>query len=668
MAALIQTKIEKQFPEFLRDKVVTILGEELDNQFMLGGDYVLDVDVWMERTTIFDVGSELKPAAVNVQIVRGNYENQDVRSIDGLYEIAIDCYCKGAASDSETGDAQSMVKLQRLVSVIRAILMDARYKNLGFSNKIISNRRVSSVQYFEYNRQKEGNDNTDFVTSARVILEVRGNESVELIQAEIEKGSDTAVTIGCTDKGYVWSRDGCYTSDIPYTPCKTCDFSVALYNTDEKPLYVVNQDSNNPFVLANVIVIDGQGNETSVPYDPTIPITTPLCPVLCEPATAVLKNTAGTELSVTEINSGDSDDIIAPDGTIRLNSTSFGSVLSGATRTITVRYENGTNVGVKTGDDLVIPNPVTCSPATVNVNGNLFNTVASGGTLDVLVEYVSGGSVGTIAGSKVLIPDPASCAAATAVLKDTDGDTISTTPIASGASANIVAPNGSVTVNNSLGTTVSSGSVKSNGSLTLSAPDGTAVLKDTAGSILSSTAIVSDVSSDITAPDGDITVNSVAFDSVLSGGTTDVEVRQETGATQVGSKQGQYWRIADSDLTVNSAAFTSIGAEDNYNLIVKDTNGRAVGSKVGSEWIVPALVQDTFINVLFDTGATLDYTITIDANTEGTYTAAAFSGGMSSATYEVNGGADTLPFTLVATDTLRIVPDAEGTIKLTGTY
>jgi hypothetical protein len=324
-------------------------------------------------------------------------------------------------------------------------------------------------------------------------------------------------------------KQSCIPALCEDVPLPSCDFSVALRNTEGLLVYTVNQSSANPFTLAVQQIVDGNGNTVNVPYDPSTPFVTTAC-------------------------------------------------------------------------------TVTCADATVNVNGNLFNTVASGSVIDVPVEYENGTSIGTITAGVVVIPDPVTCADATAVLKDTDGNTISTTPIASG---------------------------------------------DT---------------EDIVAPDGAITVNSVAFDSVLSDGTTDVEVRQETGATQVGSKQGQYWRIADSDLTVNSAAFTSIGAEDNYNLIVKDTNGSAVGSKVGSEWIVSALVQDTFINVLFDTGATLDYTIAIDSNTAGTYTSAAFSGGMSSATYEVNGGADTLPFTLVATDTLRIVPDAEGTIKLTGTY
>lgn len=414
-------------------------------------------------------------------------------------------------------------------------------------------------------------------------------------------------------------KQSCIPALCEDVPLPSCDFSVALRNTEGLLVYTVNQNSANPFTLAVQPIVDGNGNTVNVPYDPSTPYVTTACTVTCEAATAVLKDTDGNTLSTTSIPSGDTQDITAPDGDVTVNGAAFGSVLSG-------------------------------------------------GAIDVPVEYENGTPVGTITAGVVVIPNPTSCPDATAYLKDTDGVAISTTPIASGGSANITAPDGTVNVENSQSVIVAGGLVKSNGSLLLSVTDSTAVLKDTAGNILSSTDIPAEQSADITAPDGDITVNSVAFDTVLSGGTQNVVVRQEVGSTQVGSKQGSFWRIADSDININSAAFSSVAAEDTLNVVVKDTTGAAVGSKVGSEWIVPALVQDTFINVLFDTGATLDYTITIDSNTAGTYTSAAFSGGMASATYEVNGTPDTLPFTLVATDTLRIIPNAVGTIKLSGTY
>jgi hypothetical protein len=98
---------------------------------------------------------------------------------------------------------------------------------------------------------------------------------------------------------------------------------------------------------------------------------------------------------------------------------------------------------------------------------------------------------------------------------------------------------------------------------------------------------------------------------VLSGGTENVVVRQETGSTQVGSKQGQFWRIDDSDISINSTPFDSVAAEDSLNIAVKDTNGASVGSEVAGEWIVPAFEQDLVTRVNFDSGSPLEYTITV---------------------------------------------------------
>ena len=313
-------------------------------------------------------------------------------------------------------------------------------------------------------------------------------------------------------------------------PLPTCEFSVALRNTDGKLIYTINQSSANPFTLAVQQVVDGNGNTVNVPYDPDTPFVTDACTVFC--------------------------------------------------------------------DD-----------ANVTVNGSAFDTVASGGTLDVPVQYENGTPVGTIVLGVVEIPNPIVCADATAVLKDTAGATISSTNIPSGTSQDIVAP------------------------------------------------------------DGDITVNSVAFDSVLSDGSLDIEVRQETGATQVGSKQGQFWRIDDSDISINSTPFDSVAAEDSLNIAVKDTNGVSVGSEVAGEWIVPAFEQDLVTRVNFDTGSPLEYTITIDSDTAGTYTAATFGGSTASATYEKNAVVATLPIAVIATDTLKIIPDAvNGFVRLTGTY
>jgi hypothetical protein len=90
--------------------------------------------------------------------------------------------------------------------------------------------------------------------------------------------------------------------------------------------------------------------------------------------------------------------------------------------------------------------------------------------------------------------------------------------------------------------------VSGNWVVTASCPNASAVLKNTLGTTLSTTSIASGGSSDITAPDSTITINSASFSPYPSGSTS--------------------------------------------NILVKDGSGNQVGSKVGTEWIVPSTAYD----------------------------------------------------------------------------
>lgn len=83
--------------------------------------------------------------------------------------------------------------------------------------------------------------------------------------------------------------------------------------------------------------------------------------------------------------------------------------------------------------------------------------------------------------------------------------------------------------------------------VTSSCPNATAVLKNTLGTTISTTSIASGASSNIVAP--------------------------------------------DTVITINSAAFLTNPVAVNPNILVKDGTGTQVGSKVGSEWIVPSGVS-----------------------------------------------------------------------------
>ena len=87
--------------------------------------------------------------------------------------------------------------------------------------------------------------------------------------------------------------------------------------------------------------------------------------------------------------------------------------------------------------------------------------------------------------------------------------------------------------------------------------------------------------------DATVNVNGAFWDSVPSGGTENVIVRQSSGSTQVGSKQGQYWRIADSTAVLKTTggttiSTTSIKAEASANIVAPDTTIQVNGTTEGT--------------------------------------------------------------------------------------
>lgn len=614
----ITSAIGQQNYEKIRERIVEVLGAELENQYILNPSVSeLDVDVWMERVIPYEE-AELKPAVVNVLFDNGEFDNNSRVMTNGTYTYFIEVYSKAPSTDSQDGDELARSRSARLAGIIRQILMSTQYSALGFEPGVIRNRNVTNILSYRFSSESVPMDTTR-VAVTRITFTVISNES-ELTSAIVPLGgTDTAVRISCTDKGYVWSREGSYNPDQPYPPCD-CEFQVILFNSAEKPLYTLNENTGDSFVLPNVTVVDGNGDSAEYPYDPNTPIVTTACSVICQPVT------------------------------VNVNGNLFDSFDSGTTGNVPVQYVNGTPIGTIVDGAVQIPNPITCAAATYEIRDSDGNVLNSG-------SIASGGSAIVSIGDSV------------AVLKDTGGSVLSTTNILAEGSEDITAPAATAVLKNSLGTTISSTNIPSGSSDDFLAPDATAVLKDTDGNILITEAIPSDVSEDITAPDGSVTVNSVAFDTVLSGGSLDVEVRQETGATQVGSKQGQFWRIADSDITVNGSAFASVAAEDSLDVKVEYENGTPVGTIVGDTVEIPDVIQDLVTRVNFDSGAPLEYTITADSDTAGTYAAASFGGSVTSATYEKNAVAASLPITVVATDTLKIIPDSDdGYVRLTGTY
>jgi hypothetical protein len=172
------------------------------------------------------------------------------------------------------------------------------------------------------------------------------------------------------------------------------------------------------------------------------------------------------------------------------------------------------------------------------------------------------------------------------------------------------------TVEYANGTLIESGTIASGGSVTVTVPncpeieDATWTLTDTNGNTLDTGTIPSGGSATIVAPDATININGALWDTVPSGGVENISVRRENTAVEVGSKQGQYFRIADSTVQNSDASYSQdLAAEDSLTLPDSQVNVNTVneGSVVS--------VADVDINLTDSGGTVTPDSVTITGNT-----------------------------------------------------
>jgi PKD repeat protein len=218
-----------------------------------------------------------------------------------------------------------------------------------------------------------------------------------------------------------------------------------------------------------------------------------------------------------------------------------------------------------------IPSPTNpCKDARILINSVIYGNAPSDTNFNVVVKDQLGALVGSLIGGEWIVNTGGACADATYTIEDTLGNVLYTGTIPSGGSVTEVIGNSTLNVNKSDGTLISSRSILAEDTDSYNVGDSSAVLKDEDNNVLSTTPIKATETEDIVAPNGDVSVNSVAFDDVLSGGTLDIQVLKSTGNDQIGSKQGQYWRIGDSTIT-NSDSTYDVDVKATESLVLPDS-------------------------------------------------------------------------------------------------
>lgn len=185
--------------EVLRDRIFSILADEMSFQAVTFNDSDLNLKIWNSRSVAFDKGEAMPQAAVNLNYVHSDYTSMDVTMETDVHKYTIDVHTGAKTKqDGSRGDANAMVKAQKILGICKKIFMDPKYKTLGFNPPFVQRRWCESVDIAASSR----GDDADSLTMGRLVVNVQINEECNLIEAALVKGFDTQVKLELTDKGY----------------------------------------------------------------------------------------------------------------------------------------------------------------------------------------------------------------------------------------------------------------------------------------------------------------------------------------------------------------------------------------------------------------------------------------------------------------------------------
>jgi hypothetical protein len=261
----------------------------------------------------------------------------------------------------------------------------------------------------------------------------------------------------------------------------------------------------------------------------------------CNDATWTLENTDGTELDSGIIGSGDSATIVAPDATITVNSTAFDSFPAGVTTEIWLTDENDGSIEIwGVGGTLPGTPQIYVGNTQLNANGSLVNSIIAGSSTPYALNIhdSAGADVGTITD-----PNTIEVADATVTVNSVAFDTVvaeGTIDVPVVRLSDEVTPVGSIQGSNWVIDTAA------------------VTLENTQGTQLSVTSVEPETATTIVAPDSTFSINGTQVATIPSGDSDSIEVRKETGSDQIGSLQGQYWRISDSVITLEDTASNTL--------------------------------------------------------------------------------------------------------------
>lgn len=189
--------IPQQNFEIIRDRIGAILLIEIDNQVLMGADYSIDPEIFVERSNPID---KVENPCINISLAQGSYDNKSQGAVRGTYTYNIDVYTN-AKSGVTPGDQKATLKMQKLLGICRAILENSVYKTLDFAPPFI-NRTLCA----EINIRANSTPDSFNTAMGRLSLTVVANEDTEFLEAIPIGDYWTQVKIELTEKGYQYKK------------------------------------------------------------------------------------------------------------------------------------------------------------------------------------------------------------------------------------------------------------------------------------------------------------------------------------------------------------------------------------------------------------------------------------------------------------------------------
>jgi len=125
--AIINLPIPTANFEWIRDRIGYILAEEFGYQYTLTANEALNATIWVERTTPFD---KTELPAINVQLMKSEYDQRDQKQVQSENKFLITIYAKATSTESEEGSLISLLNVQKMMRMVRAIIQHPGYRTL----------------------------------------------------------------------------------------------------------------------------------------------------------------------------------------------------------------------------------------------------------------------------------------------------------------------------------------------------------------------------------------------------------------------------------------------------------------------------------------------------------------------------------------------------------